>query len=81
MSFFFHEVKCFPITNLQGYRMHDRGEHPELIVHGYNKNKLLKDSNLGAFRCLYAPQRSVLLSDCQLVSYGRFRCATRLNVR
>ena len=34
----------------QGYRLHDRGEHPDLIVHAMNKNRLLKDSSLGAAR-------------------------------
>lgn len=32
----------------EGYRLHDRGEHPELIAHAWNKNSLLKDSSLGA---------------------------------
>jgi uncharacterized protein YoxC len=31
----------------EGYRLHDRGEHPELLVHAWNKNSLLKDSSLG----------------------------------
>ena len=32
----------------EGYRLHDRGEHPELIARAFNKNTLLKDSSLGA---------------------------------
>jgi hypothetical protein len=32
----------------EGYRLHDRGEHPELIARAFNKNSLLKDSSLGA---------------------------------
>ncbi len=41
----------------EGYRLHDRGEHPELLVHGWNKNTLLKDSSLGARRTprIYIP--------------------------
>lgn len=31
----------------EGYRLHDRGEHPELHIHAWNKNMLLRDSSLG----------------------------------